>query len=390
MWWISFLHLYQPASIESFIVEEAVKKSYRRIVQLLEKKTELKMTMNISGCLLERLNDEAYFDLINRIKKIIESGRLELVGSASFHGFLALLPEDEIEYQIKHQEEILKKLFNLKRPKGFFIPEMAYHPKITKIVKKLGYEWLILDEISYNEPETINNQRVYKDKESGLKIIFRQKEYSGIYPPDKLKELRRKKDLPSVIINAVDGELYGLRHLDPKAELERIVFWSNLKTATISEFIDKEKELKDCSLRKSSWESTIEELEDDNPYALWSDKNNEIHKKLWNLANFIISAGLKDKEDKGYSDYRWHLDRGLASCWFWWASAYDFSRNYGPLAWSPDQIERGLNDLIRAVRSLNNIERLEDKIIAENLVADLRKIIWQTHWQNYWSKVNNL
>jgi len=124
MWWINFLHLYQPASIESFVIEEAVKKSYRRLFNLLEKKPGLKMTMNISACLLERLETEGYLDLIDKIKIFVKQGRLELVGSAAFHGFLPRLTSEEIEYQIKYQEKVLKRLFDLNRPAGFFIPEI--------------------------------------------------------------------------------------------------------------------------------------------------------------------------------------------------------------------------------------------------------------------------
>ncbi len=388
MWWINFLHLYQPASIESYYVNEAVKKSYRRLLTLLEKKSELKMTMNISGCLLDRLNDENYSDLISRFKNLIDEKRIELVGSAYFHGFLPRLSEREIKWQIIEQEKVLNKLFNLPRPKGFFIPEMTYHSKVAKIVAELGYKWLILDEISYQGKEKLDHQKIYKDEESDLSIIFRQRKFSTIYPPDELKKMRRQKDLPPAIITAVDGELYGLRHLDPKSELEKIVFWSNLKTATISEFVDSSlKKDENCKLRPSSWESTEEEIKNNNPYALWDNPNNRIQQKLWQLAELAMSLGETYKDDKGFNNYRWHLSRGLASCWFWWASAYDFRYNYGPLAWSPDQVEKGINDLIRAVRSLHNINSLKNKILAENLACDIRKELWENHWEKYWSKM---
>ena len=387
MWWINFLHLYQPANIESYYINEAVKKSYRRLLTLLEKKTELKVTMNISGCLLERLKEENYSDLIERFKKLIDEKRIELVGSASYHAFLPNLDEEEIKWQIIEQEKILKELFNLTRLKGFFIPEMAYHKKVAKVVSKMGYSWLILDEISYQGEEKLDHQKIYEDKDSGLNIIFRQRKLSTIYPPDELKKLRHQKDLPPAIITAVDAELYGLRHLDPGAELERIVFWSGLKTATVSEFIEKNKKRDLCSLRSSSWESTEEEIENNNPYALWDDPKNTIHQKLWKLADLAVSLKKEYKDDEGFNDFRWHLNRGLASCWFWWASAYDFTSNYGPLAWSPDQVEKGINDLVRAIRSLNNINSLKDKILAEDLACDIRKELWKSHWEKYWSKV---
>lgn len=382
MWWINFLHLYQPANLESELIKEAVAKSYRRLIQLLEKKTNLKMTMNISACLIERLEEEGYSDLIKRIKILLDSQRVELVGTAAFHGFLANLPEEEIIWQIEYQEKVLKKYFEIDKLKGFFIPEMAYHPKVAKIIAQKKYQWLILDEIS--AMEKIDFDYIYKDSDSGLKVIFRQREYSNAYPPDKIKILRRQKEVPKAIVTAADGELYGLRHLDPQAELERIVFWSSLKTSTISEYIDLNKgTLQDVKLRKSSWESTETELKNNNPYILWNDPKNEIQQALWQLADLALSMQNKYPQDSNLAWYRWHLSRGLASCWFWWASAYDFTHNYGPLAWSPDQIEKGVNDLLRSIRCFNNQESRAEKLKAEKLVAKLRQDIWLKHWQNF-------
>jgi predicted glycosyl hydrolase (DUF1957 family) len=382
MWWINFLHLYQPANLEPELIKEAVAKSYRRLIQLLEKKTNLKMTMNISACLIERLEEEGYTDLINRLKSLVAGHRLELVGSAAFHGFLPNLPAEEVIWQIEYQEKVLKKYFNLKNIKGFFIPEMAYHPQVAKIIAQKNYQWLILDEIA--STKDIDFNYIYKDKDSGLKVVFRQREYSNAYPPDKINILRRQKETPKAIVTAVDGELYGLRHLDPQAQLERIVFWSSLKTATVSEYINSnQEEIKEIQLRKSSWESTEKELKANNPYILWNDPKNDIQQALWQLANLALSMKTKYPLDKNLSWYRWHLNRGLASCWFWWASAYDFTHNYGPLAWSPDQIEKGINDLLRAIRSFENQDSKEEKIRAEKLVAKLRQDIWLKHWQKF-------
>ncbi len=385
MKWINFLHLYQPANIESIFIKEAVNKSYRRLVQLLEKKTNLKMTMNIAACLIDRLEEEGYQDLINRFKKLVAAGRLELVGSAAFHGFLPRLPLAEVEEQIIYQEKTLNRVFHIDRPRGFFIPEMAYHPQVAKLVASRGYQWLILDEITWAGPGKLDQQKVYQDENSGLKIIFRHRQLSASYPPDEMKRLRRQKDLPPAIITAADGELYGLRHNDPGAELERIVFWSILETSTISEFISSQKIITDCQLRASSWESTESELAASQPYLLWDNPDNKIQKLLWELADLVLSLKQESLKDNGYQWYRWHLNRGLASCWWWWASAYDLTRNFGPLAWNPDLVEKGVNDLVRAVRSLTNSSSVAVKIKTEELACKIRQVLWAEHWQKHWT-----
>ncbi|MFA6514519.1 MAG: polysaccharide deacetylase family protein [Patescibacteria group bacterium] len=394
MKWLSFLHFYQPANIESYSIKKALDKSYYRLLRLMEEHPSLKMTWNISGCLLVRLEDEKNFDFIKRLANLVKSGRVELTGSAAYHGFLPLLPESEVIRQIKENEKILKKYFGKKfKPTGFFLPEMAYSKEVASLVKRLGYKWLILDEFAYNGGKSRPNfTSFYIDKQSGLKIVFRNRDFSGAYPPDRiLPELEKNKAGSETIITATDAELYGLRHEDPTAELEKIVKIKKLQTETISEFmnslaVSKMKPEK-INVVACSWESTQKEILHKEPFKLWQDKKNKIHNNLWKLTNLALSLHDKYKKDKNHEWYYWHLVRGIASCTFWWASAKDFSKIFGPYAWSPDGIERGLEDLIRSVRSLNDPKTKKYKLQAEKYYLKIKKLIWEEHWKKHWKKI---
>lgn len=388
MIWLNFLHFYQPANTESYNIHKALDKSYWRLLRLLEEHPELRMTANVSGCLLERLAEEKEDKFLERLKFLVKKGRLELTGSAAYHGFLPLLPETEIIRQIRVNEKILRKYFGPKfKPAGFFLPEMAYSPAVAKIVKRLGYRWIILDEIAYGGPGRPDPSARYRDEASGLAVIFRSRSLSGTYPPDQLWPLFQK-GRDGIYITATDAELYGLRHEDPTGELERLVKIKELRTMAISRWLNRTGRPKPAAinLRASSWESTPAELRRRAPYALWQNKNNKIQTDLWKLANLALALGNKYPADKNFYWYRWHLSRGLASCTFWWASARDFSRIYGPYAWSPDDIERGLEDLIRAVRSFYNPRTKSAKLEAERYYLRIKKRIWEEHWRKHWQK----
>jgi alpha-amylase/alpha-mannosidase (GH57 family) len=88
---------------------------------------------------------------------------------------LPLLPEQEIIRQIKLNQEILFKYFKIK-PTGFYLPEMAYSLESAKIIKKLGFDWIILDQISTTQK--IDDKILYQIKNLGLKVVFRNREYS--------------------------------------------------------------------------------------------------------------------------------------------------------------------------------------------------------------------
>jgi alpha-amylase/alpha-mannosidase (GH57 family) len=423
MLWLNFLHLYQPANADEKSIREAVDKSYFRLLRALEEHPDLKFTFNITGCLVERWVELGYLDLIRRIKRLIDRGQLEITGSAAYHPILPLVTEKEAILQIKENKIILKKYFGVK-PKGFFFPEMAFDDRTLRLVKKMGYEWIVADEIALTpvpSPAPVARGRerggsaaprrgegnVGVDVSSGLKVIFRSRKFSNGYVPDLLRpsfssgseasasryeakaskpgfEKLRIKNCELRIVTATDAELYGLRHEDPTGEFEKLIKNKNLETATFSEFIKQQKTLEKIFLRASSWESTEAELKRGEPFALWYSKKNKIQMRLWEFARFANLTLEKYSKDKNITWARWHLVRGLASCTFWWASGKDFKDIFGPVAWHPDDIERYMSELLRAIRSLEDKKTLALKIKAEKFYTDIRFLIWENHWKKYW------
>lgn len=384
MLWINFLHLYQPANSDAYKIEEANDLSYKRIITALLKNKNIKFTFNITGCLVERLVELGQVELIKNINILLERKQIELVGSAAYHALLPLIEEKEIIWQIIEQKRIIKKYFPKAKLKGFFLPEMAYSPKAAKIIKKNGYEWLILDEISYSGKDNINFNKVYIDKKSELKIIFRSRKFSNSYVPEKIRELSEKKDNKNkIIITATDGELYGLRYNDYRGIFEKTLGGKDFKTILVSDYIKKSTDNKKISLRDSNWESTKKYLKDKKPFHLWYNKNNKIQLKLWDFVSLITKLINKYKKDPNHHWARWHFVRGLASCTFWWASDYNFKHNFGPRAWSPDEIERGVDEFIRAIRSLEDSTSRLEKITAENFLIAIKKMVWVRHWTYY-------
>ncbi|MEK7558141.1 MAG: polysaccharide deacetylase family protein [Patescibacteria group bacterium] len=382
--WINFLHFYQPPTADNETVIEAVEKSYKRIISALKRNSSIKFTINISGCLLDKIASLGYDNLINDINSLVAKKQIELVGSAAFHPILAFLPDEEIQRQIEINEQILKKHFgNNFQQQGFFIPEATYNSRVAKIIKKNNYQWLILDEISLaGKLNQVDSSILYFDKNSDLKIVFRDRIFSKDYVPTTiLKLIEDQKD--KTIITATDGELYGLRYIDFKASFEKLLKRSEISTITISQYLEKLENKQTITLVNSSWESTEKELKEGLPYQLWFNKKNNIQIKLWQLANLAIAINNKYKNDSNFFWSRKHLDRGLASCTFWWASAHDF-KLFSSISWNPDEIEKGVNELIRSIRSLVDLKTKQEKIKAEKLYIKIKHLIWQKHWRYYW------
>jgi len=377
--WVNFLHIYQPPYQDKEVLRRISRESYERILSALENNEKAKITLNIQGCLIQQLIDNNLTNIIQRIKELIKKGQIELVSSAKFHPILPLIPKQEIVRQIELNDEINKKAFgDTYNPTGFFLPEMAYSKEVAKIIYNQGFHWIILDEISANQE--INYSKKYCIQDTELNVIFRNRQISKTYVPSSIKkQLEKDPDKNQTIITATDGELYGHHHIDPEKQLEKILESDKIETQTVSKYLNSLKEIKWIDPIASSWESEKIELEKNIPFSLWDNPENPIHQKLWQIANIAIKA-IEDNQDD--SNLLWaqnHLDYGLASCTFWWASSKRF-HEISTESWNPEEINKGLNQLVKTVRALNNLDK-EIKIEVEYLAAETKKDIWQTHWK---------
>ena len=142
------------------------------------------------------------------------------------------------------------------------------------------------------------------------------------------------------------------------------------------------KNFQKIKINNSNWESTKQEIKNNQPYALWQGQN-KLHEALWCLADTAQNILDKNIKDKNYQWARWHFARGLASCTFWWASGRDFRKVFGPIAWNPDEVEKNINELARAIRSLQSPKTKNDKITFEKLQNQTKALLWQIHWKKF-------
>ncbi len=379
-YWINFLHFYLPPHSEEYAIKEAAEKSYRWIIMMAKKFPRFIFTFNMNACLTQMLIERGYESIIKELSKLIKKEQLELVDSLAFHSLAPLLPAKEIIRQIKLNQQINQAHFGVKA-RGFFLPEMAYSPRVGKIIAKLGYKWLILDEISLKGKRgLVDWQKKYILKNTNLKIIFRSWYWSKDYVPRRIVHHHQENTLPSHIVSATDAELYGLRFTDFEGWLAKALLLRSLQPLTASQYLKTLRSKQEISPLSSNWESLESELKQNIPFALWSHPHNSIQTKLWQLAKL---AWQKIDRYQNHPDYPWarrHLNWGLASCTFWWASDRDF-RLFGPPAWKPDEVEKGATELIRAIRTLPLAK--QTKVWAEKLFHQIKQELWIKHWQKY-------
>lgn len=360
------LHIYQPPTQKPAILKQIIKESYLPLFEVIAKNPETKITFNINGSLIELLDLYEENKILDTIKSLVIKEQIDLIGSSCYHAILPLIPQEEITRQIKLNEEIYNKVFgeNIFKPKGFWLPEMAYEYGVIEPIMAENFEWTVISSVATPEEELPDdfipfvktNFKIYfrNDLLSNL-ISFKDPTVEEFYQELRGTKIPEKDDY--YVILAMDGETYG-HHIKGLIEkfFEPLIAKINqdpdiklIKIAEIPQYFSGEKKVNPVP---STWSTTAEDLQQGVPFPLWSDPNNRIHNLqlvVMNHTLFLVGKAQRyfnnnHKQPKEivtrYENARTWLDKGLHSCQLWWASGRPW--------YSSEMILKGLNQLILA------------------------------------------
>lgn len=376
MYWANFLHIYQPPTQKEIWVKRITDESYRKIFSGLLNIKRGRLTLNINGILCEFLDKFGGKDVLENINKLIKSGNIELTGSAKYHAFLPLLPESEIERQILLNEETLNKYFGKDWKKGgFFTPEMAYSDKVAKVAARLGYKWIIMDELGFPSGKKYSPETVYKIKGiDDFSVFFRERNLSFTIlsaqvgtVPTILRYLGPRLGNKEYVITAMDGETFGHHRPGLELLLFDLLNEEKIESAMISDLIGIFRNKEEIEPRDSTWAVTKTDMKEGTPFARWDSKTNVIQQRQWELTNLAVEVANRPPAEK---ETRRLLDESLHSDQYWWASARPW--------WSLEMIERGAHELKFVVLKSANAAA-EEKSKAEELYKEI--IYTALDWQ---------
>ena len=370
-YWAPLLHIYQPPTQDIKILRLINEECYNPLFSVIDEYDNAKFTLNINAVLIEMLYEYGLSDTMHLIKNLVSENKIEIVGTAKFHPILPLIPKKEAYHQIRMNEEINRKEFgNIWEKKGFFPPELAISSKIAKIVRDLGYKWILQSGIAcpveekgvdwpydkiYCSPNGL--QLFFRDDILSNKISFKKINVKDFFEDIKVKYKDKISNESNIyIITAMDGETFG-HHIKNYEKtflgklLEMIAQQDDIQTIFISNLEQYFPVAKNPIIPKeSSWSTTYEDLLNNIPYPLWKHPDNNIHKYYWkivkSLNNLISIADNLDltenwEVENYYNTARWFYDRGLHSCPIWWANPQNGT-------WSPNLIYNGLELLLKA------------------------------------------
>jgi len=365
MYYLSFLfHLYQPPTQLGFVIDRITEECYRPLSDIFNSGLSPKFTVNMNYSLTELLRERGHTDVLDNLKSAMESGNLEFVDSGAYHPIFPLIPESEVIRQLKINNDGNRAVFGDKyKPRGVFPPEMCYSSRIAKIIKKIGYEWLVTDDLPYTYYDpNIPWNTICRVEGAGVflrsnswsnEISFHQ--WKGTDFIEKAEDIMRTAfgDGDGYMIIAMDAETFGHHHKYYHEKflhslLHAMRNKTNIKLAKMSDVFDKFK-MKEAFVPPSTWSASLQDLHSDDPYPLWQSKFNPIHHNQWQLTHHVLRAAIRS----GDAEARNLMDKALYSCQNWWASLGNFD---------PSQIYRGayllMDTLERSSKVLNDAEVL--------------------------------
>ena len=290
MYWVNFLHIYQPSDQSKEIFKRVANESYRLLFKGLLKLKNIKINLNINGALTERLAKEGFGDVIEAIKKLAQTNRLEFTQSAKYHPLLPFLEEKLIKRQIQKNHFTNKKYFReTYRAFCFFPPEMAYSQKVAKVISDLGYKMIVLDEISFNGGKTVPPRDIlFVIKNTNLTVAFRERRISNCImsalvrtKKEFIEILNKEREDKGYLLTAMDGETFGHHRPGLEKFLFKILTLKRPKQIFFSELINHFKINGQISPFPSTWASCREEIDKKIQFYSWKNPKNKVHRLQW-------------------------------------------------------------------------------------------------------------
>ncbi len=129
------------------IVHKVAEKSYlptnQRLLKLLNEHPEFRLSMSITGTVIEQLERWAPH-VLQSFRDLTNTGRVEIVGETYHHSLAFFYSRDEFEAQVQMHREKVQQVFG-QTPKVFRNTELAYNNDLAYWADRAGYKGILAE-----------------------------------------------------------------------------------------------------------------------------------------------------------------------------------------------------------------------------------------------------
>ncbi len=141
------LHNHQPIGNFDQVIESAYTDSYLPFLDLFTDYQPLRISLHISGSLAEWL-DAKHPEYLDRLARLVQQGRVEIIGGAFYEPILAMIPARDRIGQIRSYAHWLHDRLGA-TVRGMWIPERVWEQSFTRDLVDAGIEYTILDDFHF-------------------------------------------------------------------------------------------------------------------------------------------------------------------------------------------------------------------------------------------------
>jgi alpha-amylase len=136
-----------PQTSNHGILDKVADKSYiptnKRLLKLLQQHPEFKVSMSITGTVLEQLERWAP-DVLKSFQDLVRTGRVEIVGETYHHSLAFFYSRSDFEIQVQMHRDVIERLFHV-QPTVFRNTELSYNNEVAKWAESAGYQGVLAE-----------------------------------------------------------------------------------------------------------------------------------------------------------------------------------------------------------------------------------------------------
>lgn len=129
------------------ILRKVAEKSYlptnRVLKELLDRHPEFKLSLSITGTVLEQFEAWAP-DVLESFKDLVRTGRVEIIGETYYHSLAFFYSRNEFERQVDMHRRKIEEIFG-QTPQVFRNTELAYNNDLAYWADKAGYKGILAE-----------------------------------------------------------------------------------------------------------------------------------------------------------------------------------------------------------------------------------------------------
>ena len=185
------IHAHQPCGNFEHVLEKAYDTSYLPFIEELERHPGIHLGLHYSGPLLNWI-EEHRPEYFLRLKKLVRSGQVELVGGGFYEPILVSIPPEDQREQITRLAAYLEEHFG-RRPTGAWLAERVWEPQLPSTLAAANVAYTLVDDIHFLsagfEPEELFGAYIAEDRGQCVWLYPGQKKLRYLIPFGKVEEV---------------------------------------------------------------------------------------------------------------------------------------------------------------------------------------------------------